>query len=68
MRVHQGEMVNNIEKNVSCAVDYVGEAQVATKKAVRYQKQARRVRLLPSFPSLFRTTSSAGDDPKPSVA
>lgn len=48
-------MVNNIEKNVSCAVEYVGMANVETKKAVVYQKKARRVRILPSFPSRLKT-------------
>uniref|UniRef100_A0A8C2I4Y9 Syntaxin 2b n=1 Tax=Cyprinus carpio TaxID=7962 RepID=A0A8C2I4Y9_CYPCA len=38
----QGEMIDNIEKNVTNAVDYVGQAKVETKKAVRYQTQARR--------------------------
>lgn len=37
-------MINNIEKNVNNAVEYVGHAKVETKKAVRYQTQARRVR------------------------
>ncbi|XP_058640432.1 syntaxin-2 isoform X2 [Onychostoma macrolepis] len=38
----QGEMIDNIEKNVNNAVEYVGQAKVETKKAVRYQTQARR--------------------------
>ncbi|MBN3296596.1 STX2 protein, partial [Amia calva] len=38
----QGEMVNNIEKNVTNAVDYVGRAKEETKKAVKYQSKARR--------------------------
>ncbi|KAJ7988465.1 hypothetical protein DPEC_G00323840 [Dallia pectoralis] len=38
----QGEMINNIEKNVSSAAEYVGMASVKTKQAVRYQKAARR--------------------------
>ncbi|XP_030631782.1 syntaxin-2 [Chanos chanos] len=38
----QGEMINNIEKNVTNAVEYVGHAKEETKKAVRYQKKARR--------------------------
>lgn len=47
-------MVNNIETNVSNAVEYVHAGKIETKKAVRYQKQARRVRLFPSFSSLFK--------------
>ncbi|XP_037536508.1 syntaxin-2 [Nematolebias whitei] len=38
----QGDMVNNIEKNVSNAVEYIGRAKEETKKAVRYQKKSRR--------------------------
>ncbi|XP_067269562.1 syntaxin-2 [Pseudorasbora parva] len=38
----QGEMIDNIEKNVNNAVEYVSHAKVETKKAVRYQTQARR--------------------------
>ncbi|XP_072538584.1 syntaxin-2 [Salminus brasiliensis] len=38
----QGEMIDNIEKNVSNAVDYVSKANEECKKAVRYQKRARR--------------------------
>ncbi len=29
----QGEMIDNIEKNVNNAVEYVGQAKVETKKA-----------------------------------
>ncbi|XP_057212597.1 syntaxin-2 isoform X1 [Triplophysa rosa] len=38
----QGEMIDNIEKNVNNAVEYVCHAKVETKKAVRYQTRARR--------------------------
>nr|XP_033812270.1 syntaxin-2 isoform X1 [Geotrypetes seraphini]XP_033812271.1 syntaxin-2 isoform X1 [Geotrypetes seraphini] len=38
----QGEMINNIEKNVMNAADYVEHAKEETKKAVRYQSKARR--------------------------
>ncbi|KAG7480646.1 hypothetical protein MATL_G00058520 [Megalops atlanticus] len=38
----QGDMINNIEKNVTNAVEYIGHAKEETKKAVRYQKKARR--------------------------
>ncbi|KPP68850.1 syntaxin-2-like [Scleropages formosus] len=50
----QGEMINNIEKNVTNAVDYVERAKEQTTKAVRYQKKARRVRF-PSWPSRTRS-------------
>ncbi|XP_049619782.1 syntaxin-2 isoform X2 [Syngnathus scovelli] len=38
----QGEMVNNIENNVSNAAEYICRAKEETKKAVRYQKKSRR--------------------------
>uniref|UniRef100_A0A668API4 Syntaxin 2 n=1 Tax=Myripristis murdjan TaxID=586833 RepID=A0A668API4_9TELE len=38
----QGDMVNNIEKNVSNAAEYICRAKEETKKAVRYQKKSRR--------------------------
>ncbi|XP_028852554.1 syntaxin-2 isoform X2 [Denticeps clupeoides] len=38
----QGEMINNIEKNVSSALDYVGSAKEECRKAVKHQKKARR--------------------------
>lgn len=36
-------MINNIEKNVMNASDYVEHAKEETKKAVKYQSKARRV-------------------------
>ncbi|XP_036076983.1 syntaxin-2 isoform X2 [Rousettus aegyptiacus] len=38
----QGEMINNIEKNVTNATDYVEHAKEETKKAIKYQSKARR--------------------------
>ncbi|KAJ8260699.1 hypothetical protein COCON_G00164220 [Conger conger] len=38
----QGDMTNNIEKNVCGAAEYVARAERETKKAVRYQTKARR--------------------------
>ncbi|XP_032100333.1 syntaxin-2 isoform X3 [Sapajus apella] len=38
----QGEMINNIERNVMNATDYVEHAKEETKKAVKYQSKARR--------------------------
>ncbi|KAL0979480.1 hypothetical protein UPYG_G00185650 [Umbra pygmaea] len=43
---NQGDMVNNIEKNVSNAAEYIGHAKDETKKAVRYQKKSRRKQLI----------------------
>ncbi|XP_049625236.1 syntaxin-2 [Suncus etruscus] len=38
----QGEMINNIEKNVMNASEYVEHAKEETKKAVRFKSKARR--------------------------
>uniref|UniRef100_A0A3B1IVK0 Syntaxin 3 n=1 Tax=Astyanax mexicanus TaxID=7994 RepID=A0A3B1IVK0_ASTMX len=38
----QGDIINNIEVNVSKAVDHVEVAKAETKKAVRYQSKARK--------------------------
>nr|XP_010333396.1 syntaxin-3 isoform X7 [Saimiri boliviensis boliviensis] len=42
---NQGEMLDNIELNVMHTVDHVEKARDETKKAVKYQSQARKVRL-----------------------
>ncbi|XP_072106906.1 syntaxin-3-like, partial [Mobula birostris] len=39
---NQGEIVNNIEVNVLKATDHVEMAKAETKKAVKYQSQARK--------------------------
>ncbi|KAG9353934.1 hypothetical protein JZ751_012058 [Albula glossodonta] len=52
----QGEMINNIEKNVSSAKEYVCRASLETKKAVKYQTKSRRVRLIPSMPNFFKSS------------
>lgn len=36
-------MVNNIERNVMNAADYVEHAKEETKKAIKFQSKARRV-------------------------
>lgn len=40
----QGEMLDNIELNVMHTVDHVEKARDETKKAMKYQSQARKVR------------------------
>uniref|UniRef100_A0A3Q3W1K5 t-SNARE coiled-coil homology domain-containing protein n=1 Tax=Mola mola TaxID=94237 RepID=A0A3Q3W1K5_MOLML len=49
----QGEMVNNIEKNVSNAEEYICSAKEETKKAVRYQKKSRRKYIILAFALLI---------------
>uniref|UniRef100_A0A8C6TZL4 Syntaxin-3 n=1 Tax=Neogobius melanostomus TaxID=47308 RepID=A0A8C6TZL4_9GOBI len=39
---NQGEIVDNIEQNVSKSVDHIVEAKEQTKKAVKYQTSARK--------------------------
>lgn len=39
----QGEMIDRIEYNVEHSVDFVERAVSDTKKAVKYQSQARKV-------------------------
>uniref|UniRef100_A0A3Q2YZH6 Syntaxin 2 n=1 Tax=Hippocampus comes TaxID=109280 RepID=A0A3Q2YZH6_HIPCM len=49
----QGEMVNNIENNVSNAAEYICRAKEETKKAVRYQKKSRRKYIILAFALLI---------------
>uniref|UniRef100_A0A8C3SFS3 Syntaxin-1B n=1 Tax=Chelydra serpentina TaxID=8475 RepID=A0A8C3SFS3_CHESE len=50
----QGEMIDRIEYNVEHSVDYVERAVSDTKKAVKYQSKARRVKPLGSIPGSKR--------------
>ncbi|XP_033947931.1 syntaxin-2 isoform X1 [Pseudochaenichthys georgianus] len=45
----QGDMINNIENNVSNAVEYICSAKEETKKAVRYQQKSRRKYIILAF-------------------
>ncbi|VDL93653.1 unnamed protein product, partial [Schistocephalus solidus] len=56
----QGEMIDRIEFNVDQAVDYIETAKADTKKAVKYQSAARKVRtpLCRIFLRRHRPTSS----------
>ncbi|XP_043924692.1 syntaxin-2 isoform X1 [Protopterus annectens] len=49
----QGDTVNNIEKNVMCAVEYVERAKEDTKKAVKYQSKSRRQKWMIAFALLI---------------
>uniref|UniRef100_A0A3P8WIB8 Syntaxin 2 n=1 Tax=Cynoglossus semilaevis TaxID=244447 RepID=A0A3P8WIB8_CYNSE len=49
----QGDMVNNIETNVSNAAEYIVRAKEETKKAVRYQKKSRRKYIILAFALLI---------------
>ena len=62
----QGDVINNIEKHVGTAVDYVCSAKGETKKAVVYQKRARRVSLNLGFFKSSRSPATAAPDQQPS--
>lgn len=46
---HQGELINNIEKNVTSAAEYVEVSKAETCKAVTYKKNPYKIASLPSF-------------------
>ena len=41
----QGEVIDNIAKNMQTTIEYIEEAKEETKKAVVFQGKARRVRM-----------------------
>lgn len=54
-------MINNIERNVTSAAEYVDQSRAETQKAVRYKKKPFKVASLPNFlkPSMKRTNLQA---------
>lgn len=42
-------MINNIEKNVTSAAEYVDQSRAETQKAVKYKKNPSKVVSLPTF-------------------
>ncbi|KAG7499272.1 hypothetical protein JOB18_033728 [Solea senegalensis] len=54
----QGDLINNIEKNVSSAVDYVDMSKEETNKAVVYKKNPYKIASLPSFLKPFKRQTS----------
>ena len=48
--IFQGEMINDIEFNVTTAAEYTETAKINLKEAIGYQKKARKVM---SFFSIF---------------
>ncbi|XP_018536183.1 syntaxin-2 [Lates calcarifer] len=55
----QGELINNIEKNVTSAAEYVGMSKAETHKAVTYKKNPYKIASLPSFFKPFKKQTSA---------
>lgn len=56
---HQGELINNIEKNVTSAAEYVDESKEEINKAVTYKKNPHKIISLPSFFRPFKRGTSA---------
>lgn len=61
---HQGDLINNIEKNVTSAAEYVDISKDETYKAVAYKKNPYKVASLPSFfkPFKRKTTDKTATD------
>ncbi|XP_042365276.1 syntaxin-2-like [Plectropomus leopardus] len=55
----QGELINNIEKNVTSAAEYVDMSKAETYKAVTYKKNPYKVASLPSFFKPFKRKTTA---------
>ncbi|XP_070780525.1 syntaxin-2-like [Enoplosus armatus] len=55
----QGELINNIEKNVMSAAEYVEMSKAETDKAVTYKKNPYKVASLPSFLKPFTRKPAA---------
>lgn len=56
---YQGELINNIEKNVTSAAEYVDMSKAETCKAVAYKKNPYKVASLPSFLKPFKRKTTA---------
>ncbi|XP_068430593.1 syntaxin-2-like [Clinocottus analis] len=63
----QGDLINNIEKNVTSAAEYVDVSKAQTFEAVAYKKNPYKMASLPSFFKSFRrkTTVKAAPDQNP---
>nr|XP_046231741.1 syntaxin-2-like isoform X2 [Scatophagus argus] len=61
----QGEMINNIEKNVTSAAEFVDMSISETSEAVAYKKNPYKIASLPSFLKPFKkkTTAQTATDP-----
>ncbi|XP_040914878.1 syntaxin-2-like isoform X2 [Toxotes jaculatrix] len=55
----QGELINNIERNVTSAAEYVDMSKAETNKAVSYKKNPYKVASLPRFFTSFKRQSVA---------
>lgn len=60
----QGELINNIEKNVMSAAEYVDESKKETRKALGFKENPYKIISMPSFLKSFKrqaSTKSAND-------
>ncbi|XP_060916969.1 syntaxin-2-like isoform X1 [Labrus mixtus] len=66
----QGELINNIEKNVTSAAEYVDVSKAETYKAVSYKKNPYKIASMPSFLKTFKRQASTktANDQKTSEA
>ncbi|CAB1444484.1 unnamed protein product [Pleuronectes platessa] len=55
----QGDLINNIEKNVTSAAEYIDASKAETGKAVTYKKNPYKIASLPDFFKSFRRQSNA---------
>ncbi|XP_044030725.1 syntaxin-2-like isoform X2 [Siniperca chuatsi] len=55
----QGELINNIEKNVTSAAEYVDMSKAEIDKAVTYKKNPHKIASLPSFFKPFKRKTAA---------
>ncbi|KAM7393096.1 hypothetical protein PAMA_007964 [Pampus argenteus] len=58
----QGELINNIEKNVTSAAEYVEMSKAETNKAVSYKKNRYKIASLPSVFKSFKRRTAAKTD------
>lgn len=63
--IHQGELINSIERNVTSAAEYVDVSKAETHKAVGYKKNTgHKLASLPTFFKSFRRqTNTSNDEP-----
>uniref|UniRef100_A0A1A8AQJ9 Syntaxin 2a n=1 Tax=Nothobranchius furzeri TaxID=105023 RepID=A0A1A8AQJ9_NOTFU len=54
----QGELINNIEKNVTSAAEYVVDSKEETNKAVSFKKNRYKIASLPRFLKPFKKDNS----------
>ncbi|XP_031154072.1 syntaxin-2-like isoform X1 [Sander lucioperca] len=55
----QGELINNIEKNVTSAAEYIDISKAKTCEAVAYKKNPQKIASLPSFFKHFKRKTTA---------